>query len=86
MNTYPVDYLAWCFSEGTISEYTKNKQIELMYDAQQLELDKQASYDNVATQPTYEWCDREPTPTHQLMTDRITNLLTRKATYLNEDS
>lgn len=83
-NTYPRDYIEWCFgTANNISEYTKAKQLELM--------EKQAAYEQAEYDREYEppmpigtyyqhpHEQGEPVPAHQVSTDIITTLLENAA-------
>lgn len=80
-STYPQDYLEWCFGEASgISEYTKQAQIAQMYSvkanqqrvAAEFYAAREARY---ANEPNYWANEYEPVPAHQVLTDRLTELL-----------
>ncbi len=80
-STYPQDYLEWCFGEANnISEYTKAAQIAQMYSVKAYQ--QQVSAEFYAARAAREahlmdyWGEAgEPVPAHQVLTDRLTELL-----------
>lgn len=80
-STYPQDYLEWCFGKANnISEYTKQAQIAQMYSVKANQ--QRVSAEFYAARAAREaplmdyWGEAgEPVPTHELLTNRITELL-----------
>jgi len=79
--SYPQDYLEWCFGEANnISEYTKSAQIAQMYSVKANQEQTAAAFYAVraireARGREYWAAEGEPVPAHQVLTDRLTELL-----------
>jgi hypothetical protein len=80
-STYPQDYLEWCFGEASnISDYTKSAQIAQMYSVKAYQEQVAADFYSAreardAPLMEYWACEYEPVPAHQVLTDRLTELL-----------